>query len=89
MPGIGLNILDDCAGIGRYLLRNPKTCFAAEEDGTIIGAILSGHDGHRPHANRHLNARTQNKRTSGFSHPTIAEGEPKILFLFAIQDCTL
>lgn len=48
VPGMGLNTVDDSReGIEKYLLRNPKTCFVAEEEGEIIGAILSGHDGRR------------------------------------------
>jgi ribosomal protein S18 acetylase RimI-like enzyme len=47
-PGMGLNDKDDSeAGIEKYLLRNPDTCFVAETDGEIIGVILSGHDGRR------------------------------------------
>lgn len=47
-PGMGLNNLDDSPeGIARYLQRNPSTCFAAEEDGELVGVILSGHDGRR------------------------------------------
>ncbi len=47
-PGMGLNSLDDSPeGIARYLARNPHTCFAAVEEGRVIGAILSGHDGRR------------------------------------------
>ena len=47
-PGMGLNNLDDSpAGIARYLRRNPNTCFAAEEEGELVGVILSGHDGRR------------------------------------------
>ena len=47
-PGMGLNTHDDsAAGIKKYLLRNPNTCFVAEKDGEIIGVILSGHDGRR------------------------------------------
>ena len=46
--GMGLNDLDDTReGIGRYLARNPKTCFVAEADGAILGVILAGHDGRR------------------------------------------
>ncbi len=49
-PGVGLNQLDDSReGIQRFLLRNPSTCFAAEENGRIIGVILGGHDGRRGH----------------------------------------
>ena len=45
---MGLNNLDDSpAGIARYLRRNPNTCFAAEEEGELVGVILSGHDGRR------------------------------------------
>ena len=47
-PGMGLNAKDDSeSGIKKYLLRNPNTCFVAEKNGEIIGAILSGHDGRR------------------------------------------
>lgn len=46
--GMGLNDLDDSyEGIGRFLERNPKTCFVAVEDGKIVGAIIAGHDGRR------------------------------------------
>ena len=46
--GMGLNDVDDSReGIEKYLNRNPSTCFVAEEDGTIAGVILSGHDGRR------------------------------------------
>jgi len=47
-PGMGMNSVDDSpAGIEKYLLRNPNTCFVAEKDGDIAGVILSGHDGRR------------------------------------------
>ena len=47
-PGMGLNTTDDSeTGIEKYLLRNPNTCFVAENDDEIIGVILSGHDGRR------------------------------------------
>lgn len=47
-PGMGLNTTDDSEeGIRRYLLRNPNTCFVAEEDGRMVGVILAGHDGRR------------------------------------------
>lgn len=47
-PGMGLNNLDDSReGIEKYLKRNPTTCFLAEDEGKIIGAIMSGHDGRR------------------------------------------
>jgi len=47
-PGMGLNNLDDSkSGIDKYLKRNSNTCFVAVSDDTIIGVILSGHDGRR------------------------------------------
>ena len=46
--GMGLNNLDDSReGITKYLVRNPDTCFVAVEQGCIVGAILTGHDGRR------------------------------------------
>ena len=47
-PGMGLNDRDDSReGVERFLLRNPETCFVAEEEGEIVGAILVGSDGRR------------------------------------------
>jgi ribosomal protein S18 acetylase RimI-like enzyme len=46
--GIGLD--DDCdspAGLRRYLKRNPGLSFVACDKDTIVGAVLSGHDGRR------------------------------------------
>lgn len=46
--GVGLNKLDDSRdGIGKFLKRNPDTCFVAENEGSIIGVILAGNDGRR------------------------------------------
>lgn len=46
--GMGLNDLDDSrAGIGRFLVRNPDTCWVAEAENRIVGAIMAGHDGRR------------------------------------------
>lgn len=46
--GMGLNNLDDSKeGIERFLLRNPETCFVAEENEKIVGVIMSGNDGRR------------------------------------------
>ena len=47
-PNMGLRSLDDSReGISRFLERNPDTNFTAYEDGRLVGAILSGHDGRR------------------------------------------
>lgn len=46
--GMGLNDIDDSKeGIGRFLERNPGTCFVAEEGNELLGAIMSGNDGRR------------------------------------------
>lgn len=46
--GMGLNNLDDSReGINRFLLRNPDTCFIAEEESEAVGVILAGNDGRR------------------------------------------
>ncbi|GHV74391.1 N-acetyltransferase [Spirochaetia bacterium] len=46
--GISLQTLDDSeTGIRKFLERNPLTCFAAEEEGELVGTILGGHDGRR------------------------------------------
>ncbi len=46
--GMGLNNIDDTKdGVKRFLERNPNTCFVAEENSIIIGAIMVGHDGRR------------------------------------------
>jgi ribosomal protein S18 acetylase RimI-like enzyme len=46
--GISLKTLDDSeTGIRKFLERNPLTCFAAEEEGELVGTILGGHDGRR------------------------------------------
>ena len=45
---MGFNDLDDSReGIGRYIARNPNTCFVAEVGGELAGVILAGHDGRR------------------------------------------
>ena len=46
--GMGLNNSDDSKdGIGKFLKRNPNTNFVAENNGRIIGVIMTGHDGRR------------------------------------------
>ena len=45
---MGLRSLDDSReGIGRFLDRNPNTCFVARSGDRIVGVILCGHDGRR------------------------------------------
>ncbi|MDR0721274.1 MAG: GNAT family N-acetyltransferase [Treponema sp.] len=46
--GMGLRPVDDAEpGIRRFLERNSRTCFVADHEGILVGAILSGHDGRR------------------------------------------
>ncbi len=46
--GMGLNNLDDSQnGIAKFLNRNPDTCFVAEYENKIVGAIMVGNDGRR------------------------------------------
>lgn len=67
-PNIGLNDLDDSRdGIARYLARNPRTCFTAEKDGSIVGVILSGHDGRRGYINHTAVARDEQRQGIGTS----------------------
>lgn len=64
--GMGLNPVDDSReGIDRYLRRNPETCFIAEENGVLIGSILSGHDGRRAYLYHMAVAETHRRRGVG------------------------
>lgn len=45
--GIGLSAADSRERIAAYLERNPGCSFTAWEDGRLVGAVLSGHDGRR------------------------------------------
>lgn len=47
-PGIGLRSTEDSReGITSFIRRNPNTSFVAIEGGSILGTVLSGHDGRR------------------------------------------
>ena len=70
-PNMGLNNLDDSKeGIGKYLERNPRTCFVAEKDSKIIGVILSGHDGRRGYI--HHTAVDKNEQRGGIGSALVA-----------------
>jgi ribosomal protein S18 acetylase RimI-like enzyme len=65
-PGMGLNNLDDSKdGFAKYLARNPNTCFVAEKDDSIIGAILCGHDGRRGYISHTSVAGSERRRGVG------------------------
>ncbi|MBK96164.1 MAG: GNAT family N-acetyltransferase [Planctomycetaceae bacterium] len=43
----GLSQLESAEELDRFLERNPNCSIVAEDDGTLLGAILCGHDGRR------------------------------------------
>jgi N-acetylglutamate synthase len=45
--GVGLSDADSPEKIQFYLERNPGMSFIARQEGVIVGAVLSGHDGRR------------------------------------------
>jgi len=45
--GMSLNATDGPEAVGRFLRRNPGLSMVAEDSGTIVGAVLCGHDGRR------------------------------------------
>jgi ribosomal protein S18 acetylase RimI-like enzyme len=45
--GIGLSQADSRENIERFLSRNPGLSFVALDNGTFVGAVMSGHDGRR------------------------------------------
>lgn len=64
VSGMGLNSIDDTEdGIARFLSRNPNTCFVAETNGQIVGAILAGQDGRRGYI--YHTAVAENRRREG------------------------
>ena len=65
-PNMGLNNLDDSKdGIARYLTRNRGTSFVAEKDGSIVGVILSGHDGRRGYIHHAAVAQSRQRQGIG------------------------
>jgi len=66
LPGIGLHEEEDSrARIAYYLRRNPRTCFVAEEEGMLAGAVLCGNDGRRGYINHLAVAAEQQGRGVG------------------------
>jgi ribosomal protein S18 acetylase RimI-like enzyme len=65
-PGVGLRNLDDSReGIAKFIGRNPSTNFVAEEDGKVIGAAFSGHDGRRGYLYNACVDEAQRRRSVG------------------------
>jgi ribosomal protein S18 acetylase RimI-like enzyme len=46
-PGVGLNESDTRPNIALFLERNPKMSFVARNGGSLVAAVLCGHDGRR------------------------------------------
>jgi len=46
-PGVSLRDADSRDATARYLARNPGLSFVALVDATIVGCLMSGHDGRR------------------------------------------
>ncbi|MCL2157773.1 MAG: GNAT family N-acetyltransferase [Oscillospiraceae bacterium] len=93
--GNGLNDIDDSkSGIEKHLKRNPNTCFVAEENGKIIGAIMSGHDGRRGFIGHTAVIASERKRGIGtaLANKAIealkAEGITKVALLVFIDNGT-
>ena len=64
--GVGLSDADYREAIGRYLARNPGLSFTAwdgdlETAGSLVGAVLCGHDGRRGYVH-HLAVRPSHRR---------------------------
>jgi putative acetyltransferase len=45
--GVGLSEGDSLDGVSRLLMRNPGLSWLAFSDGSLVGAVLCGHDGRR------------------------------------------
>ena len=61
-PGIGLNESDTRPAIAAYLARNPGlSLVATDATGTIVGAVLCGHDGRRAYLH-HLAVASAHRR---------------------------
>ena len=59
--GVGLSASDQPDQIGRFLDRNPGFSFVALANGSVVGALLCGHDGRRGYIH-HLAVRPEYQR---------------------------
>jgi ribosomal protein S18 acetylase RimI-like enzyme len=67
--GIGLTESDTADQIGRFLERNPGFSWVALRGGSIVGAVLCGHDGRRGYIH-HL-AVTASERRAGIGRALV------------------
>jgi ribosomal protein S18 acetylase RimI-like enzyme len=84
--GVGLSTADEADRIAAYLARNPGMSFVAREEGTLIGAVLAGHDGRRGYLH-HLAVRADRRR-SGTGH-LLVENSLAALHAAGIEKCNL
>lgn len=77
IEGIGLRKLDDsCEGVGKFIDRNPTTCFVVEVENQVVGTILCGHDGRRAFI-YHL-AVAKEKRNFGYGRDLVKAVESAV-----------
>ena len=85
---MGFNNIDDSReGIEKFLIRNPSTNFVAEEEGRIVGIVLTGNDGRRGYVYHMAVAEDQRGKKIGSRLLTLAldalkaEGIAKVALL--------
>jgi ribosomal protein S18 acetylase RimI-like enzyme len=85
---MGFNNIDDSReGIEKFLRRNPSTNFVAEEEGRIVGIVLTGNDGRRGYVYHMAVAEDQRGKKIGSRLLTLAldalkaEGIAKVALL--------
>lgn len=77
IKGFGIRAVDDSReGINRFLLRNPDLCVVAEDNDTIIGSILCGHDGRR--GTLYHVCVAENYRKHGVGHEMVLEAVSRL-----------
>jgi len=59
--GVSVGESDSRERVGRYLDRNPATCFVARTGGAVIGSLLCGNDGRCGYLN-HMAIATSHRR---------------------------
>jgi putative acetyltransferase len=85
-PGVGLNESDTREAVATFLARNPAMSLVAVADGTIVGAVLCGHDGRRGYLH-HL-AVAASHRGRGIARELLA-GCVRSLVRLGIQKCNV
>lgn len=81
---MGLSEADTKENIQSYLERNPGLSLVARQNGTVVGAVLCGHDGRRGYLH-HL-AVTRQKRENGLGKALVGECLAR-LAMIGIQKC--